>query len=71
MMRRNVCDKEAPMGYALVNGHVLDGTLDEGGQMAVHDGWAVIVDGDRIAAVGSLSRRTSLVTRSSTLVAPT
>ena len=43
------------MGYALVNGHVLDGTLDEGGQMAVHDGWAVIVDGDRIAAVGELS----------------
>ena len=43
------------MGYALVNGHVLDGTLDEHGDMAVHDGWVVIVEGERIAAVGELS----------------
>ena len=35
IMRRNACDKEKTMGYALVNGHVLDGTLDEQGQMAV------------------------------------
>ena len=43
------------MGYALVNGHVLDGTLDELGQMAVHDGWAVIAEGDRLTAVGELT----------------
>lgn len=40
--------------YALVNGHVLDGTLDAGGRMAVHEGWAVLVDGERIVAVGDL-----------------
>ena len=43
------------MGYALVNGHVLDGTLDECDQMGVHDGWDVIVEGDRLAAVGELT----------------
>lgn len=42
------------MKYALVNGHVLDGTLDENGNMAAHEGWAVLVDDDRIAAVGDL-----------------
>ena len=42
------------MGYAFVNGHVLDGTLDENGRMVVHDGWAVLVDGERIAAVGDV-----------------
>lgn len=42
------------MKYALVNGHVLDGTLDDEGRMAVHDGWAVLVDEDRIVAVGDL-----------------
>ena len=41
--------------YALVNGIVLDGTLDEDGAMAPHEGWAVLVDGDRIEAVGELS----------------
>ena len=41
------------MKYALVNGHVLDGTLDEQGQMAPRDA-AVFVSGDRIVAVGSL-----------------
>ena len=43
------------MRYALVNGHVLDGTLSEDGRMVPHDGWAVLVDGERIAAVGNLS----------------
>lgn len=43
------------MGYALVNGHVLDGTLDENGQMVAHDGWAVIVEGELLTAVGELS----------------
>ena len=42
------------MGYAFVNGHVLDGTLDENGRMVAHDGWAVLVDGERIAAVGDV-----------------
>ena len=41
--------------YALVNGIVLDGTLDEDGAMAPHEGWAVLVDGDRIETVGELS----------------
>ena len=42
------------MKYALVNGHVLDGTLDDAGTMVPHEGWAVLVDEDRIAAVGDL-----------------
>ena len=40
--------------YALVNGHVLDGTLDKAGRMQAHDGWVVLVDGQDIAAVGNL-----------------
>ena len=43
------------MRYALVGGHVLDGTLDAGGSMVAHDGWAVLVDGERIVAVGDIS----------------
>ena len=43
------------MGYALLNGHVLDGLLDDAGQMPVREGWAVLVDNDRITAVGELS----------------
>lgn len=42
------------MKYALVNGHVLDGTLDENGHMTVHDGWAILVDNDIITALGDL-----------------
>ena len=42
------------MKYALVNGHVLDGTLDADGRMVAHDGWAVLVDDERIVAVGDL-----------------
>ena len=41
------------MGYALVNGYVLDGTLDEAGQMVPRSA-AVFVEGDRITGVGSL-----------------
>lgn len=41
--------------YAFVNGYVLDGTLDESGVMVAHEGWAVLVDGERIEAVGELS----------------
>ncbi len=43
------------MKYALVNGFVLDGTLNESGKMVPHKGWVVLVDGERIAAVGDLS----------------
>ena len=43
------------MKYALVNGYVLDGTLNESGKMVPHKGWVVLVDGERIAAVGDLS----------------
>ncbi len=43
------------MRYALVGGHVLDGTLDAEGTMVAHDGWAVLVDGDRIVAVGDIA----------------
>ena len=42
------------MKYALVNGYVLDGTLNEAGQMEAHKGWVVLVDGERIVAVGDL-----------------
>ncbi|MBP3892458.1 MAG: amidohydrolase family protein [Atopobiaceae bacterium] len=41
------------MKYALVNGHVLDGMLDERGEMVARDA-AVFVDGERIVAVGEL-----------------
>jgi len=41
------------MKYALLNGQVLDGTLDEQGKMLPR-GAAVFVDDDRIAAVGSV-----------------
>ncbi|MBQ6490702.1 MAG: amidohydrolase family protein [Atopobiaceae bacterium] len=41
--------------YAFVNGYVLDGTLDESGVMVAHEGWAVLVDGERIEAAGELS----------------
>ncbi len=43
------------MKRAFVNGNVLDGLLDEAGRMSVHEGWAVLVDDDRITAVGNLS----------------
>lgn len=46
------------MKYALVNGHVLDGTLDEQGQMAARD-VAVFVDGDRILTMGSVPEQSS------------
>ena len=42
------------MRYALVNGHVLDGTLNADGRMEAHEGWVVLVDEDHIAAVGDL-----------------
>ena len=41
------------MGYALINGYVLDGTLDEHGQMVPRSA-AVFVDGGHIVSVGSL-----------------
>ena len=41
------------MGYALINGNVLDGTLDEQGHM-VPRAAAVFVEDDRIVSVGSL-----------------
>ena len=43
------------MKRAFVNGKVLDGLLDDEGRMPVHEGWTVLVDDDRIAAVGDLS----------------
>ncbi len=43
------------MKYALVNGHLLDGTLNANGEMEPHDGWAVLVDDERIVAVGDLA----------------
>lgn len=42
------------MRYALINGTVLDGTLDAEGTMVPHPGWAVLVDDDRITAVGDI-----------------
>ena len=41
------------MGYVLVNGYVLDGTLDERGEMPARSA-AIFVEGDRIVSVGSL-----------------
>ena len=32
------------MKYALVNGNVLDATLNAAGTMEVHKGWALLVD---------------------------
>lgn len=43
------------MKYALVNGHILDGTLSKQGTMTIQDGAAILVDGDRITALGEMS----------------